>query len=122
MSAKMVPFVGYQPASDRELFTLRLPCGSLWGGLGAMTYRTKYRLPATGAQEHVCLCPSCLTFETLWFLDGILIPTIKFSQEEDGRVYHNCNQGLIWAVPAIPCLGGKAPDIVAMAIHTDLYF
>ncbi len=29
---------------------------------------------------------------------------------------------LIWAVPAIPYLGGKAPDIVAVAIHTDLYF
>ena len=53
----------------------------------------KYRLPATGAQEYACQCPRCLTLETLWFKGDILVPTIKFSQGEDGRVYHDCNRG-----------------------------
>jgi hypothetical protein len=35
-------------------------------------------------------CPRCLTLETLWFIDSVLVPTIKFSQGEDGGVYHDC--------------------------------
>ena len=53
----------------------------------------KYRLPATGAQEYICQCPRCLTLETLWFEGDALVPTTKFSQGEDGRVYHDCNRG-----------------------------
>jgi len=70
----------------------KLIIGIYKGWFGAMTYRKKYLLPATGAQEYICQCPRCLTVETLWFLDGILVTTIKFSQGEDSRVYHNCNQ------------------------------
>ena len=57
-----------------------------------MTRVEKYRLPVTGEQEYVCQCPRCLTVETLWFRGDTLVPTVKFSQGEDGRVYHNCNQ------------------------------
>ncbi len=51
----------------------------------------KSRSEGTGAAEYVCQCPRCLTLETLWFRDGILVPTIKFSQGGDGNVYHDCN-------------------------------
>jgi len=59
----------------------------------------KYHLPqakrrrqvAIEAQEYLCQCPRCLTLETLWFRHDVLVPTAKFSQEEDGGVYHDCN-------------------------------
>jgi len=53
----------------------------------------KYLLPATGAQEYTCQCPRCLTVETLWFRGDVLVKTTRFSQGEDGRVYHNCDCG-----------------------------
>ena len=70
----------------------KLIIGIYKGWVGAMTYRKKYRLPATRAQEYVCQCPCCLTVETLCFRDDILVPTTRFNQGEDGRIYHNCNQ------------------------------
>ena len=54
------------------------------GWAGAMARVKKYPLPPTGAQEYVCQCPRCLTLETLWFREGSLVPTIRFSQGEDG--------------------------------------
>ena len=62
----------------------------------------KSRSAVTGTVEYVCQCPRCLTLETLWFRDGILVPTIKFSQGEDGRIYHHCNgssAGPCWLFP-----------------------
>ena len=53
----------------------------------------KYRLPAAGTQEYVCQYPRCLTLETLWFRNDVLVPTTRFSQGEDGRVYHDCDRG-----------------------------
>ena len=53
----------------------------------------KSRSAVIGAEEYVCQCPRCLTLETLWFRNGVLVPTIKFSQGEGGRIYHDCNRG-----------------------------
>ena len=39
-----------------------------------------YRQLPTGVEEYVCQCPRCLTLETVWFKDGALVPTTKFSQ------------------------------------------
>jgi len=49
--------------------------------------RSDHQLP-TEAQEHICQCPRCLTFETPWFKGDTLVPAIKFSQGEDGKIYH----------------------------------
>jgi hypothetical protein len=35
-------------------------------------------------------CPLCKTFETIWFNGHKLMPTQRFKQEKDGRIYHNC--------------------------------
>jgi hypothetical protein len=29
-------------------------------------------------------------FGTLWFKGSMLMPTMRFRQKKDGRVYHNC--------------------------------
>ncbi len=34
-------------------------------------------------------CPACRAFQTLWFIEGKLIPTRKFHQYGD-QVYHDC--------------------------------
>ncbi len=34
-------------------------------------------------------CPGCKTFETLWFVGDVMVPTQRFAQR-DGRVYNNC--------------------------------
>ena len=74
----------------------------------------KYRLPATGAQEYVCQCPRCLTVETLWFRGDTLVPTVRFSQGEDGRVYHDCNQGSAGPCRLFPNWKAKPLDVVAV--------
>ena len=53
---------------------------------------TKKRVVAAAAQssgEAMAFCPTCKAFQTLWFADGKLTPTRKFSQL-DGKVYHDC--------------------------------
>jgi hypothetical protein len=40
--------------------------------------------------ECICSCPNCKTFETLWFVRDRLVPTKRFEQKEDGKVYHDC--------------------------------
>ena len=39
--------------------------------------------------EVMALCPVCKAFQTLWFTEGRLTPTRKFSQYGD-HVYHDC--------------------------------
>jgi len=41
-------------------------------------------------RELVAHCPTCLTFETLEFSRNRLLPTNRFKQNGDGRVYHDC--------------------------------
>jgi hypothetical protein len=41
------------------------------------------------AGEMMALCPACKAFQTLWFTEGRLTPTRKFSQYGD-QVYHDC--------------------------------
>jgi hypothetical protein len=43
--------------------------------------------PAT--DEILAFCPKCKTFETLWFVEGVLVHTQKFNQVGT-QVYHNC--------------------------------
>lgn len=40
-------------------------------------------------QEKIASCPKCKTFETLLFVGGRLVPTVKFTQV-NGDVYHDC--------------------------------
>ncbi len=72
-----------------------------------MTQVKKHRSSATGEQEYLCQCPRCLTLETLWFKSGFLVPTIKFSQGEDGKVYHDCNCGSVGPCRLFPERGVK---------------
>jgi len=44
---------------------------------------------AAEADEFMVFCPKCGTLETVWFVENMLVPTPKFSQE-DTRVYHDC--------------------------------
>jgi hypothetical protein len=44
---------------------------------------------STGEHELVVFCPKCKTLETLWFTNGRLLPSIKFSQV-NGELYHDC--------------------------------
>ena len=62
----------------------------MWGSL-TMARVKKSRSAVPEEQEYVCQCQRCLTLETLWFRGDILVPTVKFSQGEDGRIYHDCN-------------------------------
>jgi hypothetical protein len=39
--------------------------------------------------ELVVFCPKCKTLETLWFTNGWLMATRKFSQV-NGELYHDC--------------------------------
>ena len=39
--------------------------------------------------EATIFCPACMTFETVWFLNGKLGMTRKFVQVDD-RLYHDC--------------------------------
>jgi len=43
--------------------------------------------PAT--DEILAFCPKCKTFETLWFVEGVLVRTQKFNQD-GAQIYHNC--------------------------------
>ena len=41
-------------------------------------------------KEFIASCPGCKTFETLWFRGNVLMPTRRFNQKGDGKVYHDC--------------------------------
>ena len=41
-------------------------------------------------RQMVAQCPKCLTLETLWFNGDGLVPTTRFYQGKDGKVYHKC--------------------------------
>ena len=41
------------------------------------------------SNEFTILCPKCCAFETVCFIDDMLVPTKKFSQA-DSRIYHDC--------------------------------
>ncbi len=40
-------------------------------------------------REVIVSCPGCAAFETLWFRDRMMIPTMKFTQRRSG-IYHDC--------------------------------
>ena len=42
------------------------------------------------AEELIALCPGCKTMETVYFSNGQLISTRKFSQD-DGHIFHDCS-------------------------------
>jgi len=43
------------------------------------------------AEEFIVCCPGCFTLETLWFSGEEMQLTQKFTQMENGRVYHDCS-------------------------------
>ena len=43
----------------------------------------------SGEMEATAFCPGCSTFETVWFLNGDLMPTRKFAQVGQ-RLFHDC--------------------------------
>jgi len=45
-------------------------------------------------REVIASCPGCCTFETLWFKGKVMIPTKKFKQRKDRKVYHDCGSKL----------------------------
>jgi len=45
-------------------------------------------------REFLCQCPKCLTFETVWLNGGKLMPTKRFKQDWDGKIYHDCSSKL----------------------------
>jgi hypothetical protein len=40
-------------------------------------------------EELMAFCPDCKAYQTIWFTNGKLTPTRKFSQRND-EVYHDC--------------------------------
>ena len=40
-------------------------------------------------EELMAYCPECKAYQTIWFNNGKLTPTRKFSQRND-EVYHDC--------------------------------
>jgi hypothetical protein len=42
-----------------------------------------------GTEEVTSFCPLCKSIETVWFEDGILMSTRKFSQRGN-LIYHDC--------------------------------
>jgi len=42
--------------------------------------------------ELLAFCPACKSFETIWFDEGTLMSTRKFTQRGD-LVYHDCGSG-----------------------------
>jgi len=42
-----------------------------------------------GESEATVFCPGCTAFETVWFLNGELMPTRKFAQV-GSRIFHDC--------------------------------
>jgi len=44
----------------------------------------------TRDRQIVAQCPRCLTLETLWFIGDNLVPTSRFYQGSDGKMYHRC--------------------------------
>jgi hypothetical protein len=46
--------------------------------------------PEANAREFLVVCPKCKTMETLLFIDGHLLMNRKFSEHDDGGVYHDC--------------------------------
>ena len=40
--------------------------------------------------ELLASCPLCKTFETIWLNGHKLMPTQRFQQGKDGRIYHDC--------------------------------
>ncbi len=51
--------------------------------LMAPSYREK-------ESEFLARCPRCQTLETVWLKGDVLMPTKKFKQSHDGKVYHDC--------------------------------
>ena len=47
-----------------------------------------------GGKRLIVSCPKFLTVETLWFRRDRLEPTKKFTQEINGKVYHDCGSQL----------------------------
>ncbi len=45
-------------------------------------------------KEYIVCCPECKAFETLLFIGDMLVPTKKFTQNGDGKVYHDCGSSL----------------------------
>ncbi len=41
------------------------------------------------SKEVMVFCPSCKAFETVWFTNGALNPTRKFTQYGN-HIYHDC--------------------------------
>jgi hypothetical protein len=42
-----------------------------------------------GDCEATVFCPACKTFETMWFFQGQLVATQRFTQQGP-RLYHDC--------------------------------
>ena len=41
-------------------------------------------------EELFASCPLCKTFETVWVNGDKLLPTRRFQQGDDGKIYHDC--------------------------------
>ena len=61
-------------------------------------------------KEYIVCCPGCKTFETLLFQGNMLVPTKKFTQHEDGKVYHDCGSSL-------PC--SSFPEFIEEGVDRD---
>ena len=89
---------------QRELLLIRntgrraQSASAMQAGLGRIepvaTYLPRWLRGSNGRQESLVSCPKCLTIETLWFWRDRLEPTKRFTQESDGRVYHDCGSQL----------------------------
>jgi hypothetical protein len=42
--------------------------------------------------EVMAFCPACKAFQTVWFTNGTLNPTRKFTQNGN-HIYHDCGSG-----------------------------
>ncbi len=49
---------------------------------------------SNGRKASIVSCPGCLTMETLWFRGDRLEPIKRFTQESNGKVYHDCGSQL----------------------------
>ena len=51
-----------------------------------------------GVQEVIAFCPECKAVETVLFKRNVMVPTKRFRQGHDRRIYHDCNDCI-----QVPC-------------------
>lgn len=86
------PIIGMGESGGR-LVVDAIPGGSFSLDLALMArlgVARSFSVYGSKERELLASCPTCKTFETLWFKGDVLIPTKRFAQGLNKRIYHDC--------------------------------